>query len=89
MAIPQPAIHVTCPACHLTNMSDDRSPNLDELDDLMEKALAKAQPIGDNAKATLATALALIDDRLAALEAAVCLGHRDLDDVRLFDARVR
>jgi hypothetical protein len=88
MAIPQPAIHVTCPACHLT-AADDRSPNLDELDDLMEKALARAPPIGDNAKATLATALALIDDRLAALEAAVCLGHRDLDDVRLFDARVR
>jgi hypothetical protein len=49
-------------------MSDDRSPDLDELDALMEKVQAKAPAVGDNAKATLVLALALIDVQLAALE---------------------
>ena len=47
-------------------MSDDRSPNLDELDDLMERVQAKAPPPGDSAEAALARALALIDVKLAA-----------------------
>ena len=47
-------------------MSDDRSPNLDELDDLMERVQAKAPPRGDSAEAALALALALIDVKLAA-----------------------
>jgi hypothetical protein len=56
-------------------MSDDRSPNLDELDALMEKVQAKAPAVGDNAKATLLLALALIDVKLAALEVAGALGE--------------
>ena len=49
-------------------MSDDRIPNLDELDVLMEKVQASATLIGYRAKATSGLALALIDIKLAALE---------------------
>ena len=51
-------------------MSDDRIPNLDELDVLMEKVQASATLIGYRAKATSGLALALIDIKLAALEEA-------------------
>jgi hypothetical protein len=49
-------------------MSDDRFPNLDELDVLMEKKQPKAHLVGEPAKATLGLALALIDIKLAALD---------------------
>ena len=54
-------------------MSDDRSPNLDELDDLMERVQAEAPPLGDSTEPALARALALIDVKLAALEVAVAV----------------
>jgi hypothetical protein len=56
-------------------MIADRSPNLDELDALMERVQAKAPAVGDNAQATLVLALALIDVKLAALDVAVGVGE--------------
>ena len=55
----QLATHVMCPGVPLdAGRAGLRSPNLDELDALMEKV---APAVGDSAKATLVLALALID----------------------------
>jgi hypothetical protein len=72
----QPATHVMCPGVPLdAGRAGLRSPNLDELDALMEKVQAKALAVGDSAKATLVLPLALIDVKLAALEMAVAVGE--------------
>jgi hypothetical protein len=72
----QPATHVMCPGVPLdAGRAGLRSPNLDELDALMEKVQAKAPAVGDSATATLVLPLALIDVKLAALEMAVAVGE--------------